>query len=109
MIGKILASAAAVALVLGMTAASAAPVVHSVTAGSQLGLVAAKKKVAKKAVPAKKVARRTLRKAKRARKNCGTGMYHKKGKCVDAATNPVTPKPAKKAKKVIKAKKAKKA
>ena len=104
-IGKILASAA-MALAVGMVVeANAVPAVSGMTADSQVSLVAAKKAEAKKpeakkAEPAKTAAKKVAKKkVAKAFKPCGVGKYHKKGKCVDAATNPVTPKAAKKAKK----------
>lgn len=122
-IGKVLGMAGAMALAAGMTVeANAMAQLGGLSTDSQMTLVAekkpeAKKPEAKKAEPkaeAKKAepkkAEATKPKAKKAavkktgkkkvvkkkgKKTCGVGKYHKKGKCVDAATNPVKPKPAK--------------
>lgn len=104
-IGKILASIAALAFVMTTTAASAAPMM---SVDSQLIKVADKKaepkkaeakkaeakkvekaapkKAAKKKVVKKKVAKKAKAKAKKGKgKTCGVGMYKKGGKCLSAA------------------------
>lgn len=109
-IGKILASIAALAFVVSTTAASAAPML---SVDSQLSQVADKKAEPAKAAPAKaeakkaepakaaatkaapkkavkkvakkKAAKKVAKKAKGKGKTCGVGKYKKGGKCLSAA------------------------